>query len=185
MQLRLRPCNADVLKHIHTVRARCMYVTLSTCGGTMDHKRIHVHYSSGCTNLEWRLYHTLSHCVEGGRPTFFTRIFPSHAKQTWALTSYIRGHKLWMLLLHFDSNWMKELTSTWRWWTLVYFNLINEVKEDGQTVVGFLGLLVGDRLTAHTWWSSINVLQGRVRLTNSALEYPPNFHTFPSLLLRP
>jgi hypothetical protein len=31
-----------------------------------------------------------------------------------------------------------------------YFNLINEVKEDGQTVVGFLGLLVGDRLTAHT-----------------------------------
>jgi hypothetical protein len=30
------------------------------------------------------------------------------------------------------------------------FNFINEMKEDGQTVVGFLGLLVGDRLTAHT-----------------------------------
>ena len=29
-------------------------------------------------------------------------------------------------------------------------NLINEVEGDGHTVVGFLGLLVGDRLTAHT-----------------------------------
>jgi hypothetical protein len=30
------------------------------------------------------------------------------------------------------------------------FNFINEMNEDGQTVVGFLGLLVGDRPTAHT-----------------------------------
>jgi hypothetical protein len=33
---------------------------------------------------------------------------------------------------------------------LFIFNLINEVEGDGHTVVGFLVLLVGDRLTAHT-----------------------------------
>ena len=64
-----------------------------------------------------------------------------------------------------------------------YVNLYCMMNERHK-LVGSWVLLVGDRLTAHVWWSSTSVLQGRVWLTSSKLGCPPNCHSFPSLFVR-